>query len=268
MTQVGFCLTKAPDFKPYIPKPILLYMYEQQSTSIKFYDGTTTNTLSTYMPFGQDMKQYSTNYSLNWGSDNSSLLNVPITQGKFATYYYGYLANLFNKKNRVTNVKTILPLSILTTLKLNDRLIIRDKRYIINQMNSKLTNGEVNLELVNDFRPIQATTTITTGKPTSVVNTQILFPNFVKSALITTTTGGVTISPSTITSEQYVDITIPTDTNVYYTRITEDGNTRVSETFSNRITEQGEDKIIPIDIEYTFEDGTIDTYYTYIIQKQ
>jgi hypothetical protein len=268
MTQVGFCLTKKPDFKPYIPKPILLYMYEQQATSIKFYDGTTTNTLTTYMPFGQDMKQYSTNYSLNWGSDNSSLLNVPITQGKFATYYYGYLANLFNKKNRVTNVKTILPLSILTTLKLNDRLIIRDKRYIINQMNSKLTNGEVNLELVNDFRPIQANPIIVTGKPTSVIDTQILFPNFVKSATITTTTGGVTISPSTITSEQRISITVPTDTNVYYTRITEDGNTRVTETFSNRITEGGDNNVIPIDIEYTFEDGTIDTYYSYIIQKQ
>lgn len=268
MTQVGFCLTKKPDFKPYIPKPILLYMYDQQATSIKFYNGTTTNTLTTYMPFGQDMKQNSTNYSLNWGSDNSSLLNVPITQGKFATYYYGYLSNLFNKKNRITNVKTILPLSILTTLKLNDRLVIRDKRYIINQMNSKLTNGEVNLELINDFRPIKAKPTITTGKPTSVVNTQILFPNFVKSASIATTTPGVTISPSTITSEQYVDITIPTDTNVYYGRITEDGNTRVSETFSNRITEQGEDKVIELEIEYTFEDGTGDKYYTYIIQKQ
>jgi hypothetical protein len=268
MTQVGFCLTKAPDFKPYIPKPILLYMYEQQSTSIKFYNGTTTNTLTTYMPFGQDMKKSTVNYSLNWGSDNSSLLNVPITQGKFATYYYGYLSNLFNKKNRITNVKTILPLSILTTLKLNDRLVIRDKRYIINQMNSKLTNGEVSLELINDFRPVKPNTTFKAKKPTSVVDVEVLFPNYVKSALITTTTSGVTISPSTITSEQRISVTVPTDTNVYYGRITEDGNTRVTESFLNRITEQGEDKIIDLEIEYTFEDGTIDTYNTYIIQEQ
>jgi len=268
MTQVGFCLTKKPDFKPYIPKPILLYMYEQQSTSIKFYDGTTTNTLTTYMPFGQDMKKSTINYSLNWGSDNSSLLNVPITQGKFATYYYGYLSNLFNKKNRITNVKTILPLSILTTLKLNDRLVIRDKRYIINQMNSKLTNGEVNLELINDFRPIKPNTTFRAEKPTSVVDVEVLFPNYVKSASITTTTGGVTISPSTITSEQRISVTVPTDTNVYYGRITEDGNIRVSETFSNRITEGGDNKVIELEIEYTFEDGTIDKYYSYIIQEQ
>ena len=268
MTQVGFCLTKKPDFKPYIPKPILLYMYEQQSTSIKFYNGSTTNTLTTYMPFGQDMKKSTVNYSLNWGSDNSSLLNVPITQGKFATYYYGYLSNLFNKKNRITNVKTILPLSILTSLKLNDRLVIRDKRYIINQMNSKLTNGEVSLELINDFRPVKPISNFRAKKPTSVVDVEVLFPNYVKSASITTMTAGVTISPSTITSEQRIAVTVPTDTNVYYDRITEDGNIRVSETFSNRITEQGDNKVIDLEIEYTFEDGTIDTYDNYIIQEQ
>lgn len=268
MTQVGYCLTKAPDFKPYIPKPILLYMYEQQSTSIKFYDGVSTNTLTTYMPFGQDMKQNSTNYSLNWGADNSSLLNVPITQGKYATYYYGYLSNLFNKKNRLTTVKTILPLRILNQLKLNDRLVIRDKRYIINQMNSKLTTGEVTLELINDFRPIKGSSVTYVGKPTITLNSAILFPNLAKSATITTVASGVTITPSTITSEQEVSVYIPTYTNEYFNRITEDGNTRVDETFSNRITEQGYDNVITLDIEYTFEDGSTDTYQNYIIQRQ
>lgn len=268
MTQVGYCLTKAPDFKPYIPKPILLYMYNQQSTSIKFYDGISTNTLTTYMPFGQDMKQNSTNYSLNWGADNSSLLKVPITMGKYATYYYGYLSNLFNKKNRLVNVKTFLPLSILTQLKLNDRLIIRDKRYIINQMNSKLTTGEVDLELINDFRTIKKGFNITTGKGIGTVQLPILFPNLAKSASISTTAAGVTFSSSSLTSEDTIDVTLPADTNVYYNRITEDGNNRITETFSDRITEQGYNNVITIDVLYTFEDGTTDTYENYIIQKQ
>ena len=55
---------------------------------------------------------------------------------------------------RLINVKTKLPVSILTSLKLNDRLVIRDKRYIINDMKSNLTNGEVNFSLYLDFRPI------------------------------------------------------------------------------------------------------------------
>jgi hypothetical protein len=135
-------------------------------------------------------------------------------------------------------------------------------------MNSKLTNGEVSLELINDFRPVKPISNFRAKKPTSVVDVEVLFPNYVKSALITTTTGGVTISPSTITSEQRIAVTVPTDTNVYYGRITEDGNIRVTETFSNRITEGGDNKVIDLEIEYTFEDGTIETYNNYIIQEQ
>jgi len=42
----------------------------------------------------------------------------------------------------------------MTTLRLKDRIIIRDKRYIINSMNIDLTTGETTLELLTDFRDI------------------------------------------------------------------------------------------------------------------
>jgi hypothetical protein len=61
---------------------------------------------------------------------------------------------LYNKKNRLTNVKALFPISLLTSLKLNDRLIIRDKRYVINEMKVNLTTGDVDLSLINDFRAI------------------------------------------------------------------------------------------------------------------
>ena len=38
-----------------------------------------------------------------------------------------YLTNIFDSKARLIKVSGILPTSLLTTLKLNDRLIIRDK---------------------------------------------------------------------------------------------------------------------------------------------
>ena len=48
-----------------------------------------------------------------------------------------------------------MPVSLLTELKLNDRLIIRDKRYFINEMQSDLTTGDVSFTLLNDFKPVQ-----------------------------------------------------------------------------------------------------------------
>jgi hypothetical protein len=47
-----------------------------------------------------------------------------------------------------------LPYNELLDLKLNDRIVIRDKRYIINQYTTDLTTFESDFELIQDFRTI------------------------------------------------------------------------------------------------------------------
>jgi hypothetical protein len=109
-----------------------------------------------YVMFGQDYTNSTTSiqYSLNFSAETSTYHRYAIQQGVFATYYFQYLYNLYNLKNRITTVKAVLPLSILSTLRLNDRLIIRDKRYIINDIQTNLTTGQATLRLLNDFMPV------------------------------------------------------------------------------------------------------------------
>jgi hypothetical protein len=57
---------------------------------------------------------------------------------------------LFSDKTRILTVKCILPLPLLQNLELNDALIIRDKKYRINEQKVNLTNGEVELVLITD----------------------------------------------------------------------------------------------------------------------
>jgi hypothetical protein len=152
--QVGFCLTPSPDFKPYIPKPILLYYNGATTSSVKFYNGITESTITNIALFGQDLFYNNQIYSLNFSSDNSTWYNTLIDNSLFAVYYFGYLSNLFNTKNRLTKVTAYFPVGLITSLRLNDRLVIQDKRYIINSINSDITTGEVKLELINDFRKI------------------------------------------------------------------------------------------------------------------
>ena len=54
----------------------------------------------------------------------------------------------------MVKVKMRLPYNELLDLKLNDRIVIRDKRYIINQFTTDLTTFEVSMELIQDFRTI------------------------------------------------------------------------------------------------------------------
>jgi hypothetical protein len=152
---LGYHLNK--DYQAYIPKPTLLYLYGTSGTldhNIKFYNGTTHVNISSYALFGQDLTVGGIKYSLNWGADNSVIHAETIQDGLFATYYFNYLSNLYNLKQRLVSIKTQLPVSLVTYLKLNDRLIIRDKRYIINDLKLELNTGEAQITMYSDFTPI------------------------------------------------------------------------------------------------------------------
>jgi hypothetical protein len=90
--------------------------------------------------------------SLNWGVENSSVYGGVISNTLFDNYYLDYLKNLYELKSRLVKVKMRLPYLELLNLKLNDRIIIRDKRYIINQFTTDLTTFESDFELIQDFR--------------------------------------------------------------------------------------------------------------------
>jgi hypothetical protein len=59
--------------------------------------------------------------------------------------------SVFNPKNRLTTLKAYLPLSVLLNFKLNDRMKIVDRLFIINKITTNLTTGESTLELLNEL---------------------------------------------------------------------------------------------------------------------
>ena len=266
---LGYCLNES--FNAYTPKPMLLYLYGESndlsSHPIRFYDGTTHQNIDSFAQFGQDLSYQNEKYSLNFGAENSVIHEETIQQGLYAEYYFPYLVNLFNLKNRLVNVKTNLPISLLTNLQLNDRLIIRDKRYIINEMKSNLTTGQVDFSLYLDFRPL------TSGKPyvpsfdAQCLNVPIKFINGAVSATITTTFGGVTITPSTITSSQTIVVCIPENTNSPSFILAENSNSLITEEFQNLITENSSVQVITLTVTYTFGDGSTTVNTIQILQQ-
>ena len=148
------------DLQPYTPKPIFMYEngIETVSPTIKLDVSTGFNSLSTYMRFSNEINLAATDlsylYSLNFGVEVSPwyLANAP--QGLYKRHYEQYIANLYNQKTRVVKVKAKLEPLELTSLKLNNRITIRDNRYIINSFTTDLTNGEASFDLINDYRAL------------------------------------------------------------------------------------------------------------------
>jgi hypothetical protein len=208
--QVGYSLNG--EFAPYIPKPVLLYQYTNKTCNFKYHnDGGGHSTVTSYTPLGQDLIYNNTNYTLNFAPETSSLLSTPIQNTLFANYYFSYLYNLYNLKQRLLNIKARLPVSLLTGLQLNDRLVIRDRRYIINEIKTNLTTGDADLQLILDFRPIVNSTNPNPKVSTAggTVKYTISLPNNAVEAAFTCATAGVSFSPNPMTTSGVLIITLP-----------------------------------------------------------
>ena len=76
------------------------------------------------------------------GSNENSLFN---------TYYKRYLLQIYDRQSRIIKATAHLPMPIITTLKMNDVILINDRRYRMNSLSLNLSTGKADLELMNDI---------------------------------------------------------------------------------------------------------------------
>jgi hypothetical protein len=171
------------DLKPYIPKPMLIYC----NGSVTELTGSdrifTTNSsgvptvITNYQRFSNEYDNMPTDVNhaqlmtINFGNEQSSWLNELAPQGLYYRHYKNFIDNLYNIKTRMLKVKALLPASLLGStvtngfgiplgIALNDRLVIRNKRYLINSFTTDLTTGETDFELLTDYRGVNAASTV------------------------------------------------------------------------------------------------------------
>jgi hypothetical protein len=141
-------------------------------------------------------------------------------------------------------------------------------------MKSNLNNGDVDFVLLNDFRAVisdsgtEQPETVLPDENAQDVEVRILFPNDAASATVSTTTSGVTISPSTLTSEGIVTVSIPDNPNATTVLKTENDVDYINTENTNRIrTEGGTVELITLTVIYTYINGTQTTSEIYIQQQ-
>jgi len=141
-----------------IPKPVLLYrndIFNISNVKVKKVDTNTIVNLDSNVVFGQDIiGADSLSHSMNFGYETSTFGGTPIENGLYFDYYKEYLANVYNPKSRNLKVRAKLTPSLILNLRLNDRIILYQKAYLINKFTTDLTTGIVNLDLLSDFRTV------------------------------------------------------------------------------------------------------------------
>jgi len=168
------------DLKPYTPKPVFIYpngLITPLLTGthrIKIKKETGEENITTYNRFSNEIAPIPSDFSYlmstNWGEFQSPYYQTNASSSLYNRHYRNYITNLYDIKTRVYKIKAILPdimlgntgngVANINSLKLSDRIIIRDKRFIINSMTVDLTSGETDLDLITDYREVDNNNTI------------------------------------------------------------------------------------------------------------
>jgi hypothetical protein len=132
----------------YIPEPMLLYFSGEVTSAFKFKKESTEVNITDYALFNS---VNTTGFSLCFGNEFNIVTQETEPNSLYQTYYSNHLGNLYDLQQRLFSFTAMLPTGVLANLKMNDKIIIKDKRYLINDISSTLNNGEVKMNLIREL---------------------------------------------------------------------------------------------------------------------
>ena len=155
LTTIGVGKSITRELEPYIGSPLIFYVPAalRGTDAFSYIDmNDSENRKTDFWLVGNVNSDVagSVTKTLNFGTEVDPYLLQGFATGLYNTYWKDYITDLYDRKRRVFQYSGQLPLGLMLALKINDKLTIGERNYIINQMKLNLTTGEAQLELLND----------------------------------------------------------------------------------------------------------------------
>ena len=155
LTTIGVGKSITREIEPYIGSPLIFYVPAalRGTETFSYIDMTDSeNPKTDFWLVGNVNSDVagSVTKTLNFGTEVDPYLLQGFSTGLYNTYWKDYITDLYSTSRRVFQYSGQLPLGLMLALKINDKLTIDERNYIINQMKLNLTTGEAQLELLND----------------------------------------------------------------------------------------------------------------------
>lgn len=156
---VNFLVGKSIDKegKPYIGEPVIFYSpstIDISSYPIGFLDetGLTTTPSNQVYLIGNINNRVAADVTqmLTYGLEVDPFHEQSFSQTLYDQFWKDYITDLYSSQRRVYKMRAILPFKVAAQLKMNDKLDINGRRYVINEIQINLRTEEATLELLND----------------------------------------------------------------------------------------------------------------------
>jgi len=143
--------------KPYIGAPIIFYSPSTIDISaypIGFLDETARTTTPSDQVYlvGNVNNRVAADVTqmLSYGLEVDAFHEQSFVQTLYNQFWEDYITDLYSSQRRIYQMKAILPAKVSSRLKMNDKLDINGRRYVINEIQINLRTDEATLELLND----------------------------------------------------------------------------------------------------------------------
>jgi len=147
---------------PYIGKPFIFYANNiQNGNPISFLEiagGSVTSIPQYYVPSNSVNVQQDSD-TMNFGSEKSEWTATNFDKSLYKTHYDTYIKGAFSESRRLSKFKAYVPISVISKLGLEDKIIVFDNLYKINTLTTNFQNGLSSFELINETLDFTASAT-------------------------------------------------------------------------------------------------------------
>jgi hypothetical protein len=150
LVQYGFIVDK--DLNSYQNKPFLTYIFSQQLNTPNSL-GFSGNSYESINPI--NIPTHAINlvdgFSAQFNAEFNEFNGAILSDNLYSRGYSDYFNDLFSPQRREFTVNANLPITLASDLQLNDRLVIKGDRYLIDNIDTNLLTGVSKLVLLNDI---------------------------------------------------------------------------------------------------------------------
>ena len=155
----GFLVGKSIDKEgdPYIGEPVIFYSPSTlniEEKPIGFLDesGRTTTPSNQVYLCGNINNRVAGDVTqmLTYGLDVDPFHEQSFSQTLYNQFWEDYITDLYSTSRRIYSMEAVMPFKVAAKLRMNDKLDINGRRYVINQIQINLRTEEATLELLND----------------------------------------------------------------------------------------------------------------------
>lgn len=155
LTTIGVGKSITREIEPYIGAPLIFYVAGQirGTEAFSYVDMADSENSKTDFHLVSNVNSdvvTSVTKTLNFGTEVDPYHLQGFATGLYNTYWKDYITDLYDTSRRTFMYRGQLPLGLMLALKINDKLTIGERNYIINQMKLNLSTGEAQMELLND----------------------------------------------------------------------------------------------------------------------